>query len=85
MQGRKNSLKPAVRHSIYGKNVMSTDFTPRSTILDISPYVPGKSSAGANQKIIKLSFEGKDATRAADYIRSLIKVTANLRNLVFYL
>lgn len=55
MQGRKNSLKPAVRHSIYGKNVMSTDFTPRSTILDISPYVPGKSSAGANQKIIKLS------------------------------
>ncbi len=34
---------------------MSSDFTPRKTILDISPYVPGKSSAGANKKIIKLS------------------------------
>lgn len=34
---------------------MSSDFKPRKTIFDISPYVPGKSSAGSNKKVIKLS------------------------------
>lgn len=34
---------------------MSAAFTPRKTILDISPYVPGKSSAGGRADIIKLS------------------------------
>jgi len=34
---------------------MSSRFTPRPSILDISPYVPGKSSAGPGQNVIKLS------------------------------
>ena len=34
---------------------MTADFTPRASVFDISAYVPGKSSAGAHENIIKLS------------------------------
>lgn len=34
---------------------MGSTFKPRKSILDISPYVPGKSSAGGREHVIKLS------------------------------
>lgn len=34
---------------------MSSSFKPRASILDISPYVPGKSSVGSGVRVIKLS------------------------------